>query len=199
MDRIALTTQTVPAPRISLAGLLLVASPSLNQGVLEQSVCLVLEHSSERAVGIVLNKPLQVSIATFLAHVAPELKNEASSKLLNFGGPESGPILAVHNVPEFAEGGNQLGVYLSAQVDHLKRLAESNTRQLKLCAGSLVWGPAELDRQVVARDWHVLPAVPEFVFDDESSMWSNAMRSITNQIYAEATGIDLKGYNCLLN
>lgn len=199
MNRIALNSQADTGPRLSLAGLLLVASPSLNQGIFEQSVCLILEHSSERAVGIVLNKPMQVSIATFLSQVAPDLKTTAPGKLLNFGGPESGPVLAVHDVPEFAEGGNQLGVYLSAQVDHLKMLAESNTRQLKLCAGSLVWGPTELDQQVVSGNWHVLPAVPEFVFDDESRMWSNAMRSIANQIYAEATGLDLKGYNCLLN
>jgi putative AlgH/UPF0301 family transcriptional regulator len=107
--------------------------------------------------------------------------------------------LAVHDVPELAEGGNQLGIYLSAQVDHLKQLAESNTHRLKLYAGNLIWGPTELDRQVVSGDWHLLQAAPEIVFDDESSMWSNAMRSIANQIYTEATGMDLKGYNCQLN
>jgi putative transcriptional regulator len=199
MNRIALNSDTKPVPRISLAGLLLVASPSQHQGVFEQAVCLVLEHSEEKAVGIVLNKPMQVSFASFLSQVAPDLSSNASSKLLHFGGPESGPILAVHDVPELAEGGNQLGIYLSAQVDHLKQLAESNTRKLKLYAGSLFWGPTELDRQVVSGDWHLLQAAPEIVFDDESSMWINAMRSIANQIYTEATGMDLKGYNCQLN
>ncbi|MCU0720498.1 MAG: YqgE/AlgH family protein [Pirellula sp.] len=199
MNRIALNPNHAPLPRISLAGFLLVASPSQNQGVFEQSVCLILEHSESKAVGIVLNKPMQVNFASLLSQVAPDVSSKASHKLLHFGGPESGPILAVHDVPEFAEGGNKLGVYLSAQVEHLKQLAESNTRQLKLYAGSLIWGPAELDRQIVSGHWHVLPAVPEIVFDDESEMWSKAMRSIANQIYFEATGIDLNGYNCQFN
>ena len=175
------------------------ASPAMHQGVFEQAVFLVLEHSDEKAVGIVLNKPMQLSFASFLSQVDPDLSSKAFGKLLHFGGPESGPILAVHDVAEFAEGGNQLGIYLSAQVDHLRQLTESKTSQLKLYAGSLSWGPTELDRQVVSGDWHVLPAVPQIVFDDESCMWRNAMRSIANQIYSGATGIDLKGYNCQLN
>lgn len=199
MNRIALNSNTEPTPRVSLAGFLLVASPALRQGVFEQAVCLVLEHSEEKAVGIVLNKPMQVSIASFLSQVSPDLTCKASSKLLHFGGPESGPILAVHDVPEFAEGGNQLGIYLSAQMDHLRKLTESSTPQLKWYAGSLSWRSTELDRQVVSGDWHVLPAVPEIVFDDESRMWGNAMRSIANQIYSEATSIDLTTYNCQLN
>ncbi|MCU0711107.1 MAG: YqgE/AlgH family protein [Pirellula sp.] len=199
MNRIANHSDSAPAPRVSLTGFLLVASPALSKGVFEQSVCLVLEHSIEGAVGIVLNKPMQVSFASFLSQVDPDLAKDASGSLLHFGGPASGPIVAVHDVPEYAEGGNKLGIYLSAQIEHLKQLAISNTRRLKVYAGNFVWGPSELDQQVISGNWHVLPAVPEIVFEDESAMWAKAIRSIANQIYFEATGIDLNSYNCQLN
>lgn len=199
MNRIAVNSVAETLPRVSLAGALLVASPALNQGVFEQSVCLVLEHSVDRAVGIVLNKPMQLSVASFLAKIDPELAKHAASSPVHFGGPASGPILAVHDAPEFAEGGNQLGIYLSAQVDHLKQLALSTNRRLKVYAGNFIWGPSELDQQVIDGGWHVLPAVPEIVFEDESIMWGKAIRSVANQIYFEATGIDLTSYNCQVN
>jgi len=199
MNRIASQSIVPESSRISLAGCLLVASPSVRTGVFGQSVCLVLEHSQDRALGIVLNKPMQVSFSTFLSEVVPDLSKDTANKLLHFGGPESGPILAIHNTPELAEGGNQLGVYLSAQMSHLKQLAQSNVVQLKFYAGSSVWGPLELDHQVVSGNWHVLPAIPDIVFEDESRMWSKAMRSIANQIYSESTGLDLRGYDCSLN
>lgn len=199
MNRIPSSVDTAGATPISLAGYLLVAAPGQSNQLYERSVCLILEHSLERATGIVLNKPLAVNLASVFAQSMPSLAAEKAKAPLHFGGPESGPILAVHDVEEFAEGGNKLGVYLSAELNHLKQLAEADTNHFRIFAGTSHWGPRQLEQQVLDGTWHVLPAVPEIVFDDESIMWIRAMRTITNQILAETTGVDLRNYSCAWN
>jgi putative transcriptional regulator len=199
MNRIPSSDDNAGATPVSLAGYLLVAAPGQSHKLFERSVFLILEHSLERAVGIVLNKPLSVNLASVFAHAMPGLAAEKANAPLHFGGPESGPILAVHDVEELAEGGNKLGVYLSAELTHLRKLAEADTQRLRIFAGISLWGPRQLEQQVIDGIWHVLPAVPEIVFDDESVMWIKAMRTITNQILAETTGVDLHNYSCQWN
>ncbi|XZE19700.1 YqgE/AlgH family protein [Pirellulaceae bacterium SH449] len=199
MNRSPSSVDTAGTSPVSLAGYLLVAAPGQSNQLYERSVCLILEHSLERAVGIVLNKPLAVNLASVFAQSMPSLTAEKAKEPLHFGGPESGPILAVHDVEEFAEGGNKLGVYLSAELPHLKQLTEADTNRLRIFAGNSLWGPLQLEQQVLDGIWHVLPAVPEIVFDDESMMWVKAMRTITNQILAETTGVDLQSYSCEWN
>ncbi|HKC15934.1 MAG TPA: YqgE/AlgH family protein, partial [Steroidobacteraceae bacterium] len=53
----------------SLANNLLVAMPSLADGNFTQSVTLVCEHSDKGALGIVLNKPLDMKLGDVLAQM----------------------------------------------------------------------------------------------------------------------------------
>jgi putative transcriptional regulator len=176
--------------RVSLAGCILVASPGVSDGLFGRSVCMVLEHSEKHAVGLVLNKRLEIDASAFFGHLMPGSTSPTETHI-NFGGPQSGPILAIHDDQELAEGGNNLGVYLSVQVEHLKKLTQSTNRRFRLFAGHATWGPTELDHQVIAGNWHVLPAVPELIFDEESHIWPKAIRTVANQILSEATGIDV--------
>jgi putative transcriptional regulator len=177
-----------PIPRISLAGFALVASPGLADSVFGNSVCIVVEHSKERAIGIVLNKPLEIDASPIWEQILEGSKSAGASAHVNFGGPQSGPVLAIHDVKDLAEGGNQLGVYLAAQQEHLKALTESQNGRYRLFIGHAVWGPSELEQQIVEGVWHVLPAIPELVFDEEGSMWLKAIRTVGNRLVEEITG-----------
>ncbi len=50
----------------NLTGMVLVASPQLVKGVFAQSVCLVLQHGDQGAVGILLNRPLRTHVQQLL-------------------------------------------------------------------------------------------------------------------------------------
>lgn len=181
---------------VSLAGCVVVASPGMQPGLFERSVCIILEHTAERTVGLLLNKRLDADIAPIWEHIfqgdEDEISEPKSLDHINFGGPTSGPIVAIHRERELAEGGNELGVYLAAETDHLKSLAMQDGLDYRLFVGHAVWEPAELEKQIVDGHWHLLPAIPELVFNDESSMWSRAIRTVGNEIVQSLVPTELE-------
>lgn len=178
------------AERISLAGQLLVASPSQQDPVFSRSVCIVVEHSPERSVGIMLNRPMLIDTEPLWEQILDGAASHSQSiDHFNFGGPQEGPVLAIHDSAKLAEGGNNQGVYLSAQTENLKKLATAAPEHCRLFIGHALWKPKQLEQQIIQGDWHVMPAIPELVFARESTMWAIGMSIIGNSILKMAPGI----------
>jgi len=179
------------ASRVSLAGYLMVASSGIQDPVFARSVCIIVEHTRERSVGIMLNRRLSIKTDGLWNEL---LEGEGVSvnpaSYINFGGPLDGPLLAIHNDERLAEGGNNQGVFLSAQTETLKKLAMATPTQCRLFVGNIVWASRKLETEIVSGDWHVLPAIPELVFCDEQSMWQHAIHAVAEGIISAATGID---------
>ena len=70
---------------VSLKGRLLVAAPSLTDPNFDRSVVLILEHSPEGAVGVVLNRPTSVDVSDVFA----DWSSSASTPAVVFSG---GPV-----------------------------------------------------------------------------------------------------------
>ena len=85
----------------SLAGKLLVASPNLDESEFARTVILVLQHGIDGATGVILNRPSTETIGSFWSEVS-ELPCDVESRL-NFGGPLSAPVVAVHDVAQLGE------------------------------------------------------------------------------------------------
>ena len=179
-------------PRISLAGSLLIAAPSVRDPVFARSVCIVVEHSTEQTVGIMLNRRLAVDSGTLLEQLLDGASSlDSTISHVNFGGPQNGPVLAIHDNQQLAEGGNSQGVYLSAQSDTLKKLAQTTPEHCRLFVGHAVWQVWQLETEIINGDWHILPAVPELVFADEQIMWTRGIQAVGNGIIQAATGLSL--------
>ena len=178
------------ATRISLAGFLLVAAPCVQDPVFARSVCMIVEHSNERTIGIMLNRPLAIDTESLWVQLLEgEAKPANAVSHLNFGGPQNGPVLAIHDNAQLAEGGNSQGVYLSAQTESLKKIAQITPDHCRLFIGHAVWKLSQLETEIVNGDWHVLPAIPELVFADEHSMWGKGIHAVGNSILQSATGL----------
>lgn len=108
---------------------------------------------------------------------------------VNFGGPQNGPVLAIHDDKHLAEGGNSKGIYLSAQTELLKKIALTTPNHCRLFIGHAVWQVSQLETEIIDGNWHVLPAVPELVFADEHSMWSLGIQTVGNNIIQTVTGL----------
>lgn len=176
--------------RISLAGCLLVAAPSVQDAVFARSVCIVVEHSEEHTIGIMLNRRLAIDTESLLEQLLEGAEKPLNSvSHFNFGGPQNGPVLAIHDNQMLAEGGNSQGVYLSAQSETLKKLAQTTPEHCRLFVGHAVWQVSQLETEIINGDWHVLPAVPELVFADEYTMWARGIQTVGNTIIQEATGL----------
>ncbi len=176
--------------RISLAGCVLVAAPSIEDPVFARSVCIVVEHSQMQTIGIMLNRRLVMDTKSLWEQLLDGATRPANAvSYINFGGPQNGPVLAIHDNQKLAEGGNSQGVYLSAQSDTLKKLAQSTPEHCRLFIGHALWQVSQLETEIINGDWHVMPAVPELVFADEHTMWARGIQVIGNGIIQAATGL----------
>jgi putative transcriptional regulator len=181
---------SAPAERVSLAGCVLAASPHHQDPLSAKSVCLIVEHTDEATVGVMLNRRMLVDPKPMLSFLLDGAEAETPVEPhFNFGGPVQGPILAIHNDSSLAEGGNDHGVYLSAQVETLKKLALMTPEHLRWYIGHATWGHSQLEKEIVAGDWLVIPAIPQIVFSEEGNMWSNAIEWYARSILVTFPGV----------
>ena len=192
----------------SLEGQLLVASPAWDNLLFRRSVCLVVHHSPQGAVGIFLNRSMDLDAQVLWkqlngAAAQPQSPEQAPAgqpaateaggskqRALHFGGPKSGPVVALHNREELAEYCSAEGVYFAAQLSHLQellKLSETAT-ELKIIVGQADWPAGALDAQFAAGNWLPLPVLPKLVFSDSPYMWAKALREIGNRYVIGITG-----------
>src|SRR4051794_33409137 len=95
----------------SLKGHLLIASPSLLAPFYTRTVILMLEHSEEGALGVVLNRPTSATITDISEQVfGDRLEGE---KPIYLGGPVPGPLMVIHGDEGLADQEVLAGVYSS--------------------------------------------------------------------------------------
>jgi putative transcriptional regulator len=178
--------------RVSLAGCLLAAHADMDNPMFSKGVCLIVEHTEKGTVGIMLNRPLAIDPTPVWKTLLQGEVSESSELVghFNFGGPENGPIVAIHNDSQLADGGNSQGVYVSAQAESLQKLATTAPEHLRWFIGHAEWGKSELEREIVDGKWYVVPAIPQIVFAEESQMWPTAIRFEANSVISTFPGVD---------
>jgi putative transcriptional regulator len=193
-------TNRVIVTETQFHGCLLVASPSWNSDLHSRSVCLLVQHGSEGSVGIFLNRSLQDVGPDLWKHLAGDKPVSQSCRSVHFGGPQSGPVLAIHNRADLAEYTTADGVYLAAQLDHLQQLVQiADNSEVRIIIGQSAWQPGELDEELRAGKWIPMPISPQLVFASEDEMWGRAIRQIGNQYIAAITGAHYHPASSILN
>lgn len=179
------------APKLALAGSILVAAPKLDDEMFGRSVCLILEHQPKQTIGVLLNRPFSLDVKPLWEHLTEGLSKTASPPdHLNFGGPNSGPVVAIHNRPSLAEGGNGSGLYLAAQVETLKKLAQVSPENYRLFVGHASWKPGQLEQEIEQGMWYPLPAAPDLVFSDDFDMWNEGMKRVGSFLIQSMLNLD---------
>lgn len=98
---------------------------------------------------------------------------------LHFGGPLSGPIVAIHTSSEYAEAETGRGIYVAAQKQHLEDLVRRHPVPYRLIVGHLGWTSDQLREEIANGFWHVLPATAETIFAGEGDLWPRLIRRAT--------------------
>ena len=124
--------------------------------------------------------------------LAKQTAAEASKSLgtIHFGGPLSGPVVAVHNASELAESQAGEGVYVAAQRDLLETLVKNRPTAFRLIVGHLGWSLEQLRHERDAGYWHIIDATEEDVFTGDQELWSSVIRRATGASLARWIGID---------
>jgi len=107
--------------------------------------------------------------------------------IVHFGGPVSGPVVAIHGSPDFAEAEAGDGIYVAAQKEHLEKLMKSGT-DFRLILGHSAWSARQLADEFAAGYWHVLPATAETVLPVRIDLWPYLIRRATGASVASWVG-----------
>jgi len=113
---------------------------------------------------------------------------QSPSGFVHFGGPLSGPVLAIHESKALAEAQTGAGIYVAAQKEHLEQLVREKTSDYRLIIGHAGWSSGQLDREIEEGRWHVLPATAEMVFGTETDLWPLLLRRATGSSLARWVG-----------
>ncbi len=171
---------------LSLGGQLLVATARCDDSMLQGTVCLVLHHGEEGSMGLVLNKSIDFEVGGLWKFLkAPEQKPH---RVVRFGGPMSGPILALHNQEQWAEVCAASGVYIAAHVDKLQKLVAAQQGEVRIIVGQVLWKVGQLEQEIESGVWLPVPATPELVFAPEEEMWRRGMCEVGNRYISMITG-----------
>jgi putative transcriptional regulator len=153
----------------SLRGHLLIAAPSLFD-YFRRSVVLVLEHSDEGAMGVVLNRESETRVVEAVPALAPLAEPE---ELVRIGGPVSPQsVVALGDFEDVDEA----GTHVVGSLGTLDPEAENESlRRVRVYAGYAGWAAGQLDGELEEEAWMVLPAEPDDPFAD-GDIWSEALR-----------------------
>jgi putative transcriptional regulator len=152
----------------SLRGHLLIAAPSLFD-YFRRTVVLVLEHTPDGAMGVVLGRETE----TRVVDAVPALADLADGDdVVYLGGPVSPEsVVALGDFEQPADAGTQvvgsLGT-LDPDGDN------GSLRRLRVFAGYAGWGAGQLDGELEQEAWIVADADPDDPFR-EGDIWSGAL------------------------
>ena len=159
-------------------GVLLVASPSLEDPNFRQAVVLVVEHGPGGTVGLVLNRPTNVLLSKALPDIAV-LKG--TSYRLFAGGPvEPTRFLLLFRLKEPPADARSVfdGVYLGRTPKVLERIITQAkpTETFRAFAGFSAWAPRQLELEMHLGAWAILPPDSVGIFDkDPDVLWSDCI------------------------
>ncbi len=148
----------------SLTGRLLAATPGLVDPNFVRTVVLMLAHSEDGALGIVLNRPGGLRVG----EVLPRWEGLAAAPDAVFVGGPVQPDTALC-LGETSDGWRTL------DVDEDPALAE--VTRIRLLAGYAGWTAEQLEMEIDAGGWYVLDATIDDVFTDRpEDLWREVLR-----------------------
>jgi len=148
-------------------GMFLVASRQLRDPNFKETVVLLIDYGRDGAMGLVINRPSEVKLAT----VFPDIKELKKRKdTIYVGGPvAANRMLLLVGTPQVPEASQEVtqNVYLSSSWKVLERLLKNAAKdeRFRVFAGYAGWAPNQLDFEKDRGDWHVLKADAKAVFN----------------------------------
>jgi putative transcriptional regulator len=175
-----------------LDGQMLIATPAMQDERFSRSVIYICAHSSEGAMGIVINQPaahisfpdLLVKLDVIPAADLITLPSRAGGVKVLKGGPvETERGFVLHSADFFIENSTlpiDRGICLTATLDILKAIARGDGPASAILAlGYAGWAPGQLETEIHDNGWLHCAADPELLFGtDIEAKYAKAMGKI---------------------
>ena len=179
-----------PAPA-GLAPGYLVAAPALTDPNFAGSLVLVAEHHAEGALGFVVNRPSQITVAELLDGVDAALRRAAEAAgradgIVLVGGPVQPERLWILFRPgpaqaAFAGGAVRVtdDVSLGGSRELLESLVGAPGEPFLLLLGYAGWAPMQAEKEIASGAWVPMPVASDLLFQVPlEKRWETAVRRL---------------------
>ena len=163
------------ASRINLTNQFLIAMPGMADGNFAGAVVYLCEHTEKGALGLVINKPIDIKLKNLFQKVDLSLtRDDLADAPVYFGGPvqtergfvlherqsdQSGPYSSTLAIP----GGS---LDMTTSKDVLEALSNgAGPKKILVTLGYSGWGAGQLEDELGRNGWLTVDAQPEVIFD----------------------------------
>lgn len=156
--------------QLDLSHHFLIAMPAMTDPYFAKSLTYVCEHNEQGAMGIVVNRPISLTLSELFAQINMPLKPaELEDVLVHFGGPvqtDRGFVLHEPNGQWQSTLHINDKVGLTTSKDILQALGEGNgPRHLLVTLGYAGWAQGQLEQELSQNAWLSVPADERIMFD----------------------------------
>lgn len=167
-----------------LTGQFLIAMPNLADPNFFHTVTYLCEHSPAGAMGLVINRPTELTLAELAAQLDMEITEpELAATPVYHGGPvqtERGFVL--HPGQEDWDNTLQVTPHISLTMsqDILEAIAQGvGPEQFLITLGYAGWGEGQLEEEIAANAWLNGPAAPDILFETPAeARWQAAAQHL---------------------
>ena len=155
---------------LSLRNNLLIAMPTTSNPHFFRAVIYICEHDRSGAMGLIINRPLDLNLLAVLQHIEVESSlPEVNRMSILWGGPINTEQVFLLHTPR-GEWESTLStddrIGITASRDILQALAVGNgPEQALVLLGYAGWGKGQLEAEIASNYWLTTPAVPSLLFD----------------------------------
>ena len=168
----------------SLINQFLIAMPGLEDPNFFHSVTFICEHNEEGAMGLVINRPLNMQLGEILEHIhVQDASSEARQLPIYLGGPvqqERGFVLhsPLGEWESTMKVTDRIGITSSLDILHAIAAGEGPEQKL-ISLGYAGWGAGQLEQELADNAWLSGPADPDILFNTPNEeQWKAAAASL---------------------
>ena len=165
------TDKPVMDTSIDLSGQFLLAMPGVVGGALADTIIYVCEHNAEGALGLVVNRPTDITVGDLLQRIELDLSLEigpVKDAPVFFGGPvQTDRGFVLHMPAKKYTSSVQLGAMtLTTSRDVLQDVSQGHgPNRLMISLGYAGWGAGQLENEMASNAWLNVDATQEILFD----------------------------------
>ena len=180
---------------MNLTGKILISLPNMKDIRFYKSVIYICAHSKDGAMGIIINKSLELELyPDLLLQLGIDKKKVNKKILLQYGGPiETGRGFVLHT-DDFIKNESMkidAGVVLTNTADIFEDLSKGKGPKISMLAlGYAGWGAGQLEQEIIDNGWMLSSVNSNFIFDESATTkWKKAYEILKINPYALSSSL----------
>ena len=166
---------TIPEDSMCLRGHFLISMPHMHDESFAHTLTYICDHNEYGAMGIIINRPMELTFQELLSHLEIDTGKEAAAKPIYAGGPvqtDKGFVLHLNQpLPEGSQAWSSSyavndSISITSSMDILETLAAGDQQIPNLIAlGYAGWGAGQLEEEISQNAWLSCPANLDIIFN----------------------------------